>query len=56
MNIENVMILQAMIEGRQVLQSCDLAQGILPNHTTEFENKCLHTAYAPQDHTVPIAL
>lgn len=47
--------MEAMIEGRQVLQSCDLAQGILPNHTTEFENKCLHTAYAPQDHTVAVA-
>jgi len=47
--------MEAMVEGHQVLQSSDLGQGILPNKTSEFENKCLHTAFAPQDHMVAVA-
>eukprot|EP00656_Telonema_subtile_P054940 TRINITY_DN8335_c0_g1_i3.p1 TRINITY_DN8335_c0_g1~~TRINITY_DN8335_c0_g1_i3.p1 ORF type:complete len:540 (-),score=152.34 TRINITY_DN8335_c0_g1_i3:219-1838(-) len=48
--------MQAMLQGHDVMQGDDLAQGFpVPSRSIDFDKKCLHTAYAPVDDTIAVA-
>lgn len=49
-------VMEAMMEAHEVVQGEGLAGGFpVPSHSIEFDNKCLHTAYAPFDDTIAVA-